>query len=244
MGVTTRTRGDALHEWRTCVAQLPPPKAKYTAAVVRRGLMEAVAVCMTPWTAPAPITGPAEQWFVDGAFNAGQWTAALWTPDRGALVWKLPLWVRTHQGAELAAIEAAVRVAAYERLSHIRLVADNMANTRILVLGGRRRGGSVARNTLSAFKMLEDLQLLGRVIAPHMWLHVRAIDRATAHLAAPRVWVAGTDLERLGRYRHHWSWARTFFAVTCAAVYALRVGDVASFSREGIATPKWLTFWD
>ena len=77
-----------------------------------------------------------------------------------------------------------------------------------------------------------------------MWLQVRAIERSTAHLAAPRIWATGTDLERLGRYRHHWSWARTSFAVTCAAVYALRVGDVASFSWEGIATPKWLPFWD
>ena len=121
---------------------------------------------------------------------------------------------------------------------------DVAIDARLLVLGGRRRGRSVARNTLSAFKMLEDLQLLGRVVTPRMWLQVRAIDRSTAHLAAPRIWATGTDLERLGRYPHHWSWARTFFAVTCAAVYALRVGDVASFSWDGIATPKWLTFWD
>ena len=104
-----------------------PPVAKYTPAAVLRGLMEAIAVCLTPWTAPAPLTGPAEQWFVDAAFDAGQWTAVLWTPDRAARVWKLPLWVRTQQGAELAAIEAAIRVAAHERLRHIRLVADNMA---------------------------------------------------------------------------------------------------------------------
>ena len=104
-----------------------PPVAKYTPLAVLRGLMEAIAVCLTPWTAPEPLTGRAEQWFVDAAFDAGQCTAALWTADRGARVWKLPLWVRTQQGAELAAIEAAIRVAAYERLRHIRLVVDNMA---------------------------------------------------------------------------------------------------------------------
>ena len=104
-----------------------PAAAKYTPTAVLRGLMEAIAVRMTPWAAPAPLAGPAEQWFVDAAFDAGQWTAALWTPDRGARVWKLPLWVRTQQGAELAAIEAAIRVAAHERLYHIRLVANNMA---------------------------------------------------------------------------------------------------------------------
>ena len=104
-----------------------PHRAMYTPPAVLRGLMEATAVCLTPWTAPAPVTGPAEQWFVDAAFDAGHWTAALWAPDRGARIWKLPPYVRTQQGAELAAIEAAVRLAAYERLSHVRLVADNMA---------------------------------------------------------------------------------------------------------------------
>ena len=117
-------------------------------------------------------------------------------------------------------------------------------DARLLVLAGRRRGGSAARNAVSAFRMLEDLQLLGRVVLPRMWLQVRAIDKATAHLAAPRIWAAGADVERLGRCRHHWAWARTFFAVACAAVYALRVGDVARFSWDGIATPGWLTFWD
>ena len=52
------------------------------------------------------------------------------------------------------------------------------------------------------------------------------------------------NLERLGRSRHHWAWARTFFAVACAAVFALRVGDVGSFTWDAIATLRFLTFWD
>ena len=103
-----------------------PPMAKYTPAVLQ-GPMEAIAVCMIPWAAPAPPAGSAEQWYVDAALDAGQWLAALWTPDRGVRVLKLPLWVHTQQGAELAAIEAAIRVAAHERLHHIQPVADNMA---------------------------------------------------------------------------------------------------------------------
>ena len=77
-----------------------------------------------------------------------------------------------------------------------------------------------------------------------MWLQVRAINKGTAHLARPRIWATGHDLERLGRCRHHWAWARTFFAVACAAVFALRVGDVSSFTWDGITTPRFITFWD
>ena len=117
-------------------------------------------------------------------------------------------------------------------------------DSRLLLLGHRRRGGSVARNTVSGFQMLVKLQLIPEVVTERMWLQVRAIDKSTAHMAKPRIWATGKDLERLGKCRHHWAWARTFFAVACAAVYALRVGDVGSFAWDGIATPRVLTFWD
>ena len=117
-------------------------------------------------------------------------------------------------------------------------------DSRLLLLGHRRRGGSVARNTVSGFQMLAKLQLILEVVTTRMWLQVRAIDKSTAHLARPRIWATGKDLERLGRCRHHWAWARTFFAVACAAVFALRVGDVGGFTWDGIATPRFLTFWD
>ena len=32
--------------------------------------------------------------------------------------------------------------------------------------------------------------------------------------------------------------------MACAAVYALRVGDVSSFTWDGIATPRFITFWN
>ena len=117
-------------------------------------------------------------------------------------------------------------------------------DSRLLLLGHRKRGGSVARNTVSGFQMLAKLQLLPEVVTARMWLQVRAIDKGTAHLAKPRIWATGQDLERLGKCRHHWAWARTFFAVACAGVFALRVGDVGSFTWDGISTPGFLTFWD
>ena len=94
---------------------------------------------------------------------------------------------------------------------------------RLLLLGHRRRGGSVARNTVSGFQMLAKLQLIPKVVTARMWLQVRAIDKSTAHMARPRIWAIGKDLERLGKCRHHWAWARTFFAVACAAVFAVFV---------------------
>ena len=72
-------------------------------------------------------------------------------------------------------------------------------DSRLLLLGHRRRGGSVARNTVSGFQMLAKLQLLLEVVTAWMWLQVRAIDKGTAHLAQPRIWATGQDLERLGR---------------------------------------------
>ena len=37
------------------------------------------------------------------------------------------VWVRTRQGAELAAIEAAIRMVALTHRAHVQIVADNMA---------------------------------------------------------------------------------------------------------------------
>ena len=92
--------------------------------------------------------------------------------------------------------------------------------------------------------MLAKLQMLPEVVTARMWLQVRAIDKGTAHLARPRIWATGQHLERLGRCRHHWAWACTFFAVVCAAVFALRVDDIGSFTWDGIATPRFITFWE
>ena len=42
-----------------------PKQAKYTPPVVLRGLMEALAIAVTPWKAP-PTLGPTEEtWYVD-----------------------------------------------------------------------------------------------------------------------------------------------------------------------------------
>ena len=76
-------------------------------------------------------------------------------------------------------------------------------DSRLLLLGHRRRGRSVARTTVSGFQMLAKLQLLPEVVTARMWLQVRAIDKGTAHLAQPRIWATGQDLEQLGHCRHH-----------------------------------------
>ena len=104
-----------------------PKQAKYTPPAVLRGLMEAIAVSLTPWQAPPALTDRAETWFVDAAFDDGGWTAALWTAWRGIRIWALPPWVKTQQGAELAAIQMAAKTAAYEGLTNLHLVADNMS---------------------------------------------------------------------------------------------------------------------
>ena len=104
-----------------------PQQAKYTPPAVLRGLMEAIALSLTPWQAPPALTDRAETWFVDTAFDDGEWTAAMWTAQRGMRIWVLPPWVSTQQGAELAAIKMAAKTAAYEGLTSLHLVADNMS---------------------------------------------------------------------------------------------------------------------
>ena len=68
-----------------------------------------------------------ETWYVDVAYDTNRWMAALWTTDRGMRICPPPPWVTTQQGAELAAIEMAANFAAYERLTQLHFVADNMS---------------------------------------------------------------------------------------------------------------------
>ena len=51
----------------------------------------------------------------------------MWTAQHSMRIWVLPPWVSTQQGAELAAIEMAAKTAAYEGLTSLHLVADNMS---------------------------------------------------------------------------------------------------------------------
>ena len=89
--------------------------------------MEALAIGITPWQAPPPLDAAEETWYVDAAYDDHRWTAAMWTPDRGMRIWRLPPWVDTQQGTKLAAIEMATKTAAYEGLPQLHLVADNMS---------------------------------------------------------------------------------------------------------------------
>ena len=60
-----------------------PQQAKYTPPAILRGLLEAIAVSLTPWQALPALTNGVETWFVDAAFDDGGWTPALWTAWRG-----------------------------------------------------------------------------------------------------------------------------------------------------------------
>ena len=72
-----------------------PKQSKYTPPAVLRGLMEALALGITPWKAP-PVVSPTEATScVNTAYNDSRWTAALWTPTRGMRIWRLPVWVAT-----------------------------------------------------------------------------------------------------------------------------------------------------
>ena len=104
-----------------------PRQCKYTPPAVLRGLMEALAIYITPWQAPPPLDAAEETWYVDAAYDDHRWTAAMWTPNRGMRIWRLPPWVGTQQGTELADIEMATKTAAYEGLPQLHLVADNMS---------------------------------------------------------------------------------------------------------------------
>ena len=104
-----------------------PRQSKYNPSAVLHALMEALAIGITPWKGP-PILGPTEEtWYVDTAYDDYCWTAALWTPTRGMRIWRLPTSVSTQQGAELAAIEMATKMAAYQGPTQLHLVADNMS---------------------------------------------------------------------------------------------------------------------
>ena len=54
-------------------------------------------------------------------------------------------------------------------------------DSRLLLPGQRRGGGSVARNTISWFQMLAKLHLIPEVVTARMWLQVRAIDKTTGN---------------------------------------------------------------
>ena len=56
-----------------------------------------------------------------------------------------------------------------------------------LLLGHRRRCGSVARNTVSWLQMLAKLQLLPEVVTTRIWLQIWAIDKGTVPLDQPRI---------------------------------------------------------
>ena len=138
-----------------------PKQSKYTPPAVLRGLMEALALGITPWKAPPNLSPTKETWYVHAAYDDSRWTAALWTPGRGMRIWRLPTWVATQQGAQLAAIEMATKTAAYEGLTQLHLVADNMSAI-----------GSTIRNKSSTTSPARARHLR-RIAHTLRWSHLR-----------------------------------------------------------------------
>ena len=103
-----------------------PEQSKYAPKKVLRSLAEAIAISCQKWK-PIPTTPHQDTIFVDAAEGQYGYVAAIWSPTFGTRIWHLPSWIITQQGAELAAIEAGIKIAAYKKLTSIHLVADNMA---------------------------------------------------------------------------------------------------------------------
>jgi len=103
-----------------------PLTAKYTPPKVLKSLAEAIAIAFQPWR-PTPTHQHQATLFVDAAKGPERYVAAMWSTTHGTRIWHLPNWVNTQQAAELAAIEHTLKLAAYEKLKQVHIIADNMA---------------------------------------------------------------------------------------------------------------------
>ena len=104
-----------------------PQNAKYTPPKVLRGLAEALASVMGPWTARRTTAADDIDMYVDAAEYGNTYLVGLWSQEAGARVWECPKTVRNQQAAELQAVERAVKMAAYRRRQQVHLGADNLA---------------------------------------------------------------------------------------------------------------------
>ena len=102
-----------------------PQNARYMPPKVLRGLAEALASIMGPWSARG--TTAADDMYVDAAEYGNTYLVGLWSQEAGARVWECPKAVGNQQAAELQAVERAVKMAAYRRRPHVHLGADNLA---------------------------------------------------------------------------------------------------------------------
>ena len=104
-----------------------PQNAKYTPPKVLRGLAEALASVMGPWSARRTTAADDIDMYVDAAEYGNTYLVGLWSQEAGARVWECPKTVRNQQAAELQAVEREVKMAAYRRRQQVHLGADNLA---------------------------------------------------------------------------------------------------------------------
>ena len=104
-----------------------PQNARYTPPKVLRGLAEALASIMGPWSARGTTAADDIDMYVDAAEYGSTYLVGLWSQEAGARVWECPKAVRNQQAAELQAVERAVKMAAYRRKPQVHLGADNLA---------------------------------------------------------------------------------------------------------------------
>ena len=102
-----------------------PQNARYTPPKVLRGLAEALATIMGPWSARGTAAADNIDMYVDAAEYGNTYLVGLWSKEAGARVWECPKAVRNQQAAELHAVERAVKMAAYRRRPQVHLGADN-----------------------------------------------------------------------------------------------------------------------
>ena len=128
--------------------------------------MKALGLAVTLWKAPPTLSPAEDTWHVDAAYDDSRWTTALRTPARGMRIWRLPPWVTTQQGDELTAIEMATKTAAYEGLTRLHLVADNMSTIQSTIRNKSQPGARSAPEAHHARPPLvphKDAHQLGRL---------------------------------------------------------------------------------
>ena len=108
-----------------------PPMSKYTPPAVLRGMMAAVAMGARPWRAPPPLpvhNDTGRTVYVDAAQSSGGYVAGMIHTTGDCRVWRAPPWIRNQQAAELFGLERVLKVAAYTRSQHTKVVGDNLAS--------------------------------------------------------------------------------------------------------------------
>ena len=112
-----------------------PPMSKYTPPAILRGMM-------APPPPPPVHNDTGRTVYVDAAQSSGGYVAGMIHTTGDCRVWRAPPWIRKQQAAELFGLERVLKVAAYTRSQHTKVVGDNLASLiqvvqgTIVIMGG------------------------------------------------------------------------------------------------------------